>query len=116
MQTYSKEDRLIITQLPFSSTLVDFWALVWDYTCTSVVVLNQLQELDKVSCLPFSCQPAFCLCHKTALFTGALLAMGASCKLVGSTLLHYQDNPSLMVLQWWSEPTGTRASLAFCFP
>uniref|UniRef100_A0A8C9FSF1 protein-tyrosine-phosphatase n=1 Tax=Pavo cristatus TaxID=9049 RepID=A0A8C9FSF1_PAVCR len=45
--TYSKEDRLIITQLPFSSTLVDFWALVWDYTCTSVVVLNQLQELDK---------------------------------------------------------------------
>ncbi|NXL87748.1 PTPRM phosphatase, partial [Alectura lathami] len=40
--TYSKEDRLIITQLPFSSTLVDFWALVWDYTCTSVVVLNQL--------------------------------------------------------------------------
>ncbi|XP_052526092.1 receptor-type tyrosine-protein phosphatase kappa-like isoform X1 [Tympanuchus pallidicinctus] len=45
--TYSKEDRLIITQLPFSSTLVDFWALVWDYTCTSVVVLNQLQELDE---------------------------------------------------------------------
>jgi len=28
---------------------VDFWALVWDYTCTFVVVLNQLQELDKVS-------------------------------------------------------------------
>eukprot|EP00075_Anas_platyrhynchos_P012802 XP_027302055.1 receptor-type tyrosine-protein phosphatase kappa isoform X2 [Anas platyrhynchos] len=45
--TYTKEDRLIITQLPFSSTLVDFWALVWDYTCTAVVVLNQLQELDK---------------------------------------------------------------------
>ncbi|NXI62765.1 PTPRK phosphatase, partial [Anseranas semipalmata] len=40
--TYTNEDRLIITQLPFSSTLVDFWALVWDYTCTSVVVLNQL--------------------------------------------------------------------------
>ncbi|KAM9167335.1 receptor-type tyrosine-protein phosphatase kappa-like isoform 2-T2 [Mergus octosetaceus] len=45
--TYTKEDRLIITQLPFSSTLVDFWALVWDYSCTAVVVLNQLQELDK---------------------------------------------------------------------
>ncbi|NXK56998.1 PTPRK phosphatase, partial [Chauna torquata] len=40
--TYAKEDKLIITQLPFSSTLVDFWALVWDYTCTLVVVLNQL--------------------------------------------------------------------------
>ncbi|XP_076219016.1 receptor-type tyrosine-protein phosphatase T-like isoform X2 [Aptenodytes patagonicus] len=45
--TYTEEDRLIITQLPFPTTLVDFWALVWDYTCTSVVVLNQLQELDK---------------------------------------------------------------------
>ncbi|KAM6104749.1 receptor-type tyrosine-protein phosphatase kappa-like [Pterocles gutturalis] len=45
--TYTEEDRLIVTQLPFTTTLVDFWALVWDYTCTSVVVLNQLQELDK---------------------------------------------------------------------
>lgn len=49
LQTYTEEDRLIITQLPFLTTVVDFWALVWDYTCTSVVVLNQLQELDKVS-------------------------------------------------------------------
>ncbi|KFQ37770.1 Receptor-type tyrosine-protein phosphatase kappa, partial [Mesitornis unicolor] len=40
--TYTEEDRLIVTQLPFASTLVDFWALVWDYTCTSVVVLNQI--------------------------------------------------------------------------
>ncbi|XP_051660561.1 receptor-type tyrosine-protein phosphatase kappa-like [Manacus candei] len=45
--TYTEEDRIVITQLPFPTTLVDFWALVWDYTCTSVVVLNQLQELDK---------------------------------------------------------------------
>lgn len=49
LQTYTEEERIIITQLPFPTTLVDFWALVWDYTCTSVVVLNQLQELDKVS-------------------------------------------------------------------
>ncbi|XP_068032561.1 receptor-type tyrosine-protein phosphatase kappa-like [Anomalospiza imberbis] len=45
--TYTEEERIIITQLPFPTTLVDFWALVWDYTCTSVVVLNQLQELDE---------------------------------------------------------------------
>ncbi|XP_075596371.1 receptor-type tyrosine-protein phosphatase U isoform X2 [Balearica regulorum gibbericeps] len=45
--TYTQEDRLIVTQLPFPTTLVDFWALVWDYTCTSVVILNQLQELDE---------------------------------------------------------------------
>ncbi|NXD88718.1 PTPRK phosphatase, partial [Halcyon senegalensis] len=42
VDTYTEEDRLIITQLPFATTLVDFWALIWDYTCTSVVVLNQL--------------------------------------------------------------------------
>ncbi|XP_008946892.1 PREDICTED: receptor-type tyrosine-protein phosphatase mu-like, partial [Merops nubicus] len=47
VNTYTEEDRLIITQLPFATTLVDFWALIWDYTCTSVVVLNQLQELDE---------------------------------------------------------------------
>ncbi|XP_010158110.1 PREDICTED: receptor-type tyrosine-protein phosphatase mu-like [Eurypyga helias] len=47
LQTYTKEDRLIVTQMPLPTTLVDFWALIWDYTCTSVVVLNQLQELDK---------------------------------------------------------------------
>ncbi|XP_064591893.1 receptor-type tyrosine-protein phosphatase kappa-like isoform X3 [Zonotrichia leucophrys gambelii] len=46
-KTYTEEERIIITQLPFPTTLVDFWALVWDYTCTSVVVLNELQELDK---------------------------------------------------------------------
>ncbi|NXF82627.1 PTPRK phosphatase, partial [Sclerurus mexicanus] len=40
--TYTEEERIIITQLPLHTTLVDFWALVWDYTCTSVVVLNQL--------------------------------------------------------------------------
>ncbi|XP_036259213.1 receptor-type tyrosine-protein phosphatase kappa-like [Molothrus ater] len=45
--TYTEEERIIITQLPFPTTLVDFWALVWDYTCTSIVVLNELQELDK---------------------------------------------------------------------
>ncbi|KFQ55990.1 Receptor-type tyrosine-protein phosphatase kappa, partial [Nestor notabilis] len=40
--TYTEEDRLIITQMPFPTTVVDFWALVWDYTCTAVVVLNYL--------------------------------------------------------------------------
>ncbi|NWJ04321.1 PTPRK phosphatase, partial [Crypturellus undulatus] len=40
--TYTEEDRVIITQLPLLDTVVDFWALVWDYTCTSVVMLNQL--------------------------------------------------------------------------
>ncbi|XP_067399680.1 receptor-type tyrosine-protein phosphatase epsilon-like [Emydura macquarii macquarii] len=45
--TYMEEDRIIVTQLPLRETLVDFWALVWDYTCTSLVMLNQIQELDQ---------------------------------------------------------------------
>lgn len=52
MQTYTEDDRVIVTQLPFKETVVDFWALLWDYTCTSLVLLNQIKELDQVS---FAC-------------------------------------------------------------
>lgn len=102
-------DKLIITQLPFPITLVDFWSLVWDYTCTSVVVLNQLQELDEVSSphaplpSPSSSGAGQCSSH-TALL---LLAAGAHCKLVGSTWESPEDSPSTMALQWWDVPSIT---------
>ncbi|XP_074850552.1 receptor-type tyrosine-protein phosphatase kappa-like [Carettochelys insculpta] len=50
--TYKEEDGIIVTQLPLKETLVDFWALLWDYTCTSLVMLNRLEELDQTY-LPF---------------------------------------------------------------
>ncbi|XP_050799494.1 receptor-type tyrosine-protein phosphatase kappa-like isoform X3 [Gopherus flavomarginatus] len=45
--TYAEEDNIIVTQLPLRETLVDFWALLWDYTCTMLVMLNRLEELDQ---------------------------------------------------------------------
>ncbi|XP_039400686.1 receptor-type tyrosine-protein phosphatase kappa-like isoform X2 [Mauremys reevesii] len=45
--TYAEEDNVIVTQLPLRETLVDFWALLWDYTCTMLVMLNRLEELDQ---------------------------------------------------------------------
>ncbi|XP_043402968.1 receptor-type tyrosine-protein phosphatase kappa isoform X3 [Chelonia mydas] len=45
--TYAEEDNVIVTQLPLRETLVDFWALLWDYTCTALVMLNRIEELDQ---------------------------------------------------------------------
>ncbi|CAM4667114.1 unnamed protein product [Lepidochelys kempii] len=45
--TYAEEDNVIVTQLPLRETLVDFWALLWDYTCTALVMLNCIEELDQ---------------------------------------------------------------------
>ncbi|KAM7165888.1 receptor-type tyrosine-protein phosphatase mu-like isoform 1-T1 [Macrochelys suwanniensis] len=45
--TYAEEDDVIVTQLPLRETLVDFWALLWDYTCTALVLLSRIEELDQ---------------------------------------------------------------------
>ncbi|KAM9138776.1 receptor-type tyrosine-protein phosphatase kappa-like isoform 2-T2 [Pangshura tecta] len=45
--SYAEDDNVIVTQLPLRETLVDFWALLWDYTCTMLVMLNRLEELDQ---------------------------------------------------------------------
>uniref|UniRef100_A0A8D0L4V4 Tyrosine-protein phosphatase non-receptor type 20 n=1 Tax=Sphenodon punctatus TaxID=8508 RepID=A0A8D0L4V4_SPHPU len=47
VDTHAEEERVIVTQLPLQETLVDFWALLWDYSCTLLVLLNQIQELDQ---------------------------------------------------------------------
>nr|DBA29510.1 TPA: hypothetical protein GDO54_009733 [Pyxicephalus adspersus] len=40
-----QDDALIVTQLPMKQTLADFWALVWDYKCTAVVMMQRAQDL-----------------------------------------------------------------------
>ncbi|XP_078533352.1 receptor-type tyrosine-protein phosphatase mu-like [Lissotriton helveticus] len=40
-------DHFIVTQLPLSETLADFWSLVWDYRCTAVVMMNRIEDLDE---------------------------------------------------------------------
>lgn len=111
LQTYTEEERIIITQLPFPTTLVDFWSLVWDYTCTSVVVLNQLQELDKVSSqaqvspLLVPCgveQCDFCLCLCVELTRRALLVPGPTASLWGSIRENPEGSPSTTAPQQWA--------------
>nr|XP_033791753.1 receptor-type tyrosine-protein phosphatase alpha-like isoform X2 [Geotrypetes seraphini] len=45
--SYAEEDKFIITQLPLKETLPEFWALVYDYKCTAVVLMNRMRELDE---------------------------------------------------------------------
>ncbi|XP_073474238.1 receptor-type tyrosine-protein phosphatase kappa-like isoform X3 [Aquarana catesbeiana] len=43
----SQDDAMIVTQLPMKHTLADFWALVWDYKCTAVVMMQRAQDLQE---------------------------------------------------------------------
>ncbi|XP_067832983.1 receptor-type tyrosine-protein phosphatase kappa-like [Heptranchias perlo] len=36
-----------MTQLPLAETLADFWALIYDYSCVSLVTMNQPKDLDQ---------------------------------------------------------------------
>jgi protein tyrosine phosphatase len=42
-------DAFIVTQHPVTSTVVDFWRLVWDFNVASVVMLNQFDNRLEVS-------------------------------------------------------------------
>ncbi|CAJ0917595.1 unnamed protein product [Ranitomeya imitator] len=44
----SLDDVMIVTQLPMKDTLVDFWSLVWDYKCTSVVMMHRAVDLQQI--------------------------------------------------------------------
>ncbi|XP_040191629.1 receptor-type tyrosine-protein phosphatase U-like [Rana temporaria] len=46
----SKEEVLIATQLPMKQTLADFWALVWDYKCNVMVMMQRAQDLQENGC------------------------------------------------------------------
>lgn len=39
---------MIATQLPMEETLGDFWCLVWDYKCTSVVMMHRALDLQQI--------------------------------------------------------------------
>ncbi|XP_041041319.1 receptor-type tyrosine-protein phosphatase kappa-like [Carcharodon carcharias] len=47
--SYLRKDGFIITQLPLALTFVDFWALVYDLSCVSVVTMSRLQDLDQAT-------------------------------------------------------------------
>ncbi|XP_041436655.1 receptor-type tyrosine-protein phosphatase kappa isoform X3 [Xenopus laevis] len=44
----SQEDQFIVTQLPKLETLPDLWSLVWDYRCTSIIVMHPAQDIRRL--------------------------------------------------------------------
>ncbi|PIK39033.1 putative receptor-type tyrosine-protein phosphatase alpha [Apostichopus japonicus] len=43
------ENGLILTQAPMITILEDFWRLVYDYKCSRIIMLNEIQKPDKAS-------------------------------------------------------------------
>ncbi|XP_069081226.1 receptor-type tyrosine-protein phosphatase U isoform X1 [Pleurodeles waltl] len=42
--SYTKSSTFIVTLHPLQNTITDFWRLVYDYGCTTIVMLNQLNQ------------------------------------------------------------------------
>lgn len=51
LQSYRQPAAFIVTQHPLPNTVKDFWRLVYDYGCTSLVMLN---EIDLAQVIHFS--------------------------------------------------------------
>lgn len=49
-QSYRQPAAFIVTQHPLPNTIKDFWRLVYDYGCTSIVMLNEI-DLAQVGTL-----------------------------------------------------------------
>ena len=47
-QSYHEENSLIVTQFPLPDTVVDFWRLVYDYRCHTIVMLGPVDKNDNV--------------------------------------------------------------------
>ena len=52
-QSYHQPSAFIVTQHPLPNTVKDFWRLVFDYCCSSVIMLNELSPVE-VSGVPTS--------------------------------------------------------------
>ncbi|XP_030073208.1 receptor-type tyrosine-protein phosphatase U isoform X1 [Microcaecilia unicolor] len=42
--SYTRSSAFVVTLHPLQSTTTDFWRLVYDYGCTSIIMLNQLNQ------------------------------------------------------------------------
>ncbi|XP_051530862.1 receptor-type tyrosine-protein phosphatase epsilon-like isoform X2 [Myxocyprinus asiaticus] len=50
---YRQKDYFIATQGPLSHTVDDFWRMVWEWKCHSIVMLTELQERDQDKCFQY---------------------------------------------------------------
>ncbi|XP_043945675.1 receptor-type tyrosine-protein phosphatase U [Protopterus annectens] len=56
--SYRRSAAFIVTLHPLQNTMTDFWRLVYDYGCTSVVMLNQLNQSNSAwPCLQYWPEP-----------------------------------------------------------
>ena len=49
LQGYKQRDAFIITQMTLPKTIADFWAMIYDQDCRTVIMMNNLDLLDSVS-------------------------------------------------------------------
>ncbi|KAK1881252.1 Receptor-type tyrosine-protein phosphatase epsilon [Dissostichus eleginoides] len=47
---YRQKDYFIATQGPLTHTVEDFWRMVWEWKCHSIVMLTELQEREQDKC------------------------------------------------------------------
>uniref|UniRef100_G1PQT7 Protein tyrosine phosphatase receptor type U n=1 Tax=Myotis lucifugus TaxID=59463 RepID=G1PQT7_MYOLU len=58
LESYTRSAAFIVTLHPLQSTTPDFWRLVYDYGCTSIVMLNQLHQSNSAwPCLQYWPEP-----------------------------------------------------------
>uniref|UniRef100_A0A8D3E8Z9 Receptor-type tyrosine-protein phosphatase epsilon n=1 Tax=Scophthalmus maximus TaxID=52904 RepID=A0A8D3E8Z9_SCOMX len=50
---YRQKDYFIATQGPLSHTVEDFWRMVWEWRCHSIVTLTELKEREQEKCFQY---------------------------------------------------------------
>ncbi|XP_061083727.1 receptor-type tyrosine-protein phosphatase epsilon-like isoform X2 [Conger conger] len=50
---YRQKDYYIATQGPLAQTVEDFWRMVWEWRCHSIVMLTELQEREQDKCFQY---------------------------------------------------------------
>ncbi|KAM4699824.1 receptor-type tyrosine-protein phosphatase U isoform 2-T2 [Discoglossus pictus] len=52
--SYTRSSNMIVTVHPLQNTMTDFWRLVYDYGCSSIIMLNQLNQSNSAwPCLQY---------------------------------------------------------------
>ena len=105
LQSYKQPSAFIVTQHPLPNTVKDFWRLVLDYHCTSVVMLNDVDPAQ-VRCMDCGCQsPAhgpvcvFCVCTSRMQSPGSRLQTPGEDREPKMPVLQTRRGTSLAV-QW----------------